>query len=174
MSIKIHVHVIDNSDNETWDGGMKSDADGDKKQLLLLLDRQQSWLSPQNSKYNYNIHYKLSVIILEKVAKLFNSISDIGSEFHSWMVHLIKFARPNWQVHWLVQSTCTALTPGNFTIQSSHLRFINICYKKIFLFDSVNQRGVAIGKMQAENHVMKKCTSKYKHVRPWATCEHKL
>ena len=33
-----------------------------------------------------NIHYKLSVIILEKVAKLFNSISDIGSEFHSQMV----------------------------------------------------------------------------------------
>jgi len=32
------------------------------------------------------MHYKLSVIILEKVAKLFNSINDIGSEFHSRMV----------------------------------------------------------------------------------------
>ena len=32
------------------------------------------------------MHYKLSVIILEKVGKLFNSINDIGSEFHSRMV----------------------------------------------------------------------------------------
>ena len=54
--------------------------------------RQQSWLGPQNSKYNYNVHYKLSVIILEKVDKLFNSISDIGREFHSRMVRGKKLA----------------------------------------------------------------------------------
>ena len=34
LSIKIHVHVIDNSNNEIRGGGVKWDAGGDEKQLI--------------------------------------------------------------------------------------------------------------------------------------------
>jgi len=56
--------------------------------IYLLLEKGQTAKlnKPQNSKYSYNIHHKLSVIKSDKVAKLFNSISDIGSELHSQMV----------------------------------------------------------------------------------------
>ena len=33
-SIKIHVHMIDNSSNEIRGGGVKRDVDGDEKQLI--------------------------------------------------------------------------------------------------------------------------------------------
>ena len=35
LSIKIHGHVIDNSNIETRGGGVKRDAGGDEKQLSL-------------------------------------------------------------------------------------------------------------------------------------------
>ena len=34
LIIKIHVHVIDNSNNEIRCGGVKRDVDGDEKQSL--------------------------------------------------------------------------------------------------------------------------------------------
>ena len=52
LSIKISVHVIDNSNNELRDGGVKRDAGGDEKQLIMF-----SWPYYAHMKVGFHIKY---------------------------------------------------------------------------------------------------------------------
>ena len=56
LSIKIRVHVIDNSNNEIKGGGVKRDAGGDEKQSIKF-----AW--PIDNKYYVRIIYTLPYLI---------------------------------------------------------------------------------------------------------------
>ena len=54
VSIEIHVHVIDNSNNEIRGGGVERDAGGDEKQLIKF-----AWPNHEIFRSPSTLHHKI-------------------------------------------------------------------------------------------------------------------